>query len=115
MAITAGRGVDLVMEHVGGSLFTESLACLCIDGTMVTVGGHGGEVVPFDIIPFVRRQLKLVGSKNASIAELREVMGLIAQGRLEPVIDTVFPLEEAARAHALVESRAFFGKVVLSC
>jgi len=115
MAITGGRGVDLVMEHVGGSLFTESLACLCIDGTMVTVGGHGGEVVPFDIIPFFRRQLKLVGSKNASIAELREVMGLIAQGRLAPVIDTVFPLEEAARAHQLVESRAFFGKVVLSC
>ena len=115
MAITGGRGVDLVMEHVGGNLFTESLACLCIDGTMVTVGGHGGEVVPFDIIPFFRRQLKLVGSKNASIAELREVMGLIAQGRLAPVIDTVLPLEEAARAHQLVESRAFFGKVVLRC
>ena len=115
LALTAGRGVDLVMEHVGGNVFTESLACMCVDGTMVTVGGHGGEIVPFDIIPFFRRQLRLVGSKNASIAELREVMGLIAQGRLSPVIDTVFPLEHAAQAHALVESRAFFGKVVLAC
>ena len=115
MAITGGRGVDVVMEHVGGDVFAESLKCVCVDGTMVTVGGHGGEVVPFDIIPFFRRQLKLVGSKNASIAELREVMGLIAQARLKPVIDSVFPLEAAAQAHARIESREFFGKVVLAC
>lgn len=115
LALTGGRGVDVVMEHVGGDVFTESLKCVCVDGTVVTVGGHGGEVVPFDIIPFFRRQLKLIGSKNASIAELREVMGLIAQGRLSPVIDSVFPLEQAAQAHARIESRAFFGKVVLAC
>lgn len=115
LALTGGRGVDVVMEHVGGEVFTESLKCVCVDGTVVTVGGHGGEVVPFDIIPFFRRQLKLIGSKNASIAELREVMGLIAQGRLSPVIDSVFPLEQAAQAHARIESRAFFGKVVLAC
>jgi NADPH:quinone reductase-like Zn-dependent oxidoreductase len=59
--------------------------------------------------------LKLVGSKNASIAELREVMGLIAQSRLKPVIDSVFPLAAAAQAHARIESREFFGKVVLAC
>ncbi len=115
MALTSGRGVDLVMEHVGGEIFTESLACVCVDGTIVTVGGHGGEVVPLDIIPFFRRQLRLIGSKNASIAELREVMRLVAEGRLVPQIHSVLPLAEAAAAHALVESRAFFGKVVLAC
>lgn len=115
LSITGGRGVDLVMEHVGGDIFTESLACVCVDGTIVTVGGHGGEVVPLDIIPFFRRQLKLIGSKNASIAELREVMRLVAEGRLVPQIHSVFPLAQAAKAHALVESRAFFGKVVLAC
>ena len=115
LELTGGKGVDLVMEHVGGSIFTESLACLRVDGTMVTVGGHGGEVVPFDIIPFFRKQLKLVGSKNASIAEIREVMALVAQGRLKPVIHAVFPLESAAQAHRVVESREFFGKVVLGC
>lgn len=115
MALTNGRGVDLVMEHVGGDIFTESLACVCVDGTIVTVGGHGGEVVPLDIIPFFRRQLRLIGSKNASIAELRDVMRLVAEGRLVPQIHAVFPLAEAAAAHAVVESRAFFGKVVLAC
>lgn len=115
LSITGGRGVDLVMEHVGGEIFSESLKCVRVDGTIVTVGGHGGEVVPFDIIPFFRRQLKLVGSKNASIAELREVMGLVEQGRLSPVIDSVFPLADAAKAHARIESRGFFGKVVLAC
>jgi NADPH:quinone reductase-like Zn-dependent oxidoreductase len=115
LELTAGRGVDVVMEHVGGDVFTESLKCVCVDGTVVTVGGHGGEVVPLDIIPFFRRQLKLIGSKNASIAELREVMRLISQARLSPVIDSVFPLEQAAQAHARIESREFFGKVVLAC
>jgi NADPH:quinone reductase-like Zn-dependent oxidoreductase len=115
LALTGGRGVDVVMEHVGGEVFTESLKCACVDGTIVTVGGHGGEIVPFDIIPFFRRQLKLVGSKNASIAELRSIMALVAQGRLSPVIDSVFPLEKAAAAHARIESREFFGKVVLAC
>ena len=114
LALTEGRGVDLVMEHVGGEVFTRSLACLRTDGTMVTVGAHAGEVVPLDIIPFFRRQLKLVGSKNASLAELREVMGMVAAGRLKPVIHARFPLERADEAHRAVDSRDLFGKVLLT-
>ena len=52
MALTGGRGVDVVMEHIGGEIFTESLKCLARGGIIVTVGAHAGEVVPFDIIPF---------------------------------------------------------------
>jgi NADPH2:quinone reductase len=111
--LTGGQGVDVVMEHIGGEVFTRSLACLRTDGTMVTVGAHAGEVVPLDIIPFFRRQLRLVGSKNASLAELREVMTMVADGRLKPVIHATFPLEEAAQAHRAVGSRALFGKVLL--
>lgn len=114
LALTEGRGVDLVMEHVGGEVFTRSLSCLRTDGTMVTVGAHAGEVVPLDIIPFFRRQLKLVGSKNASLAELREVMGMVAAGRLKPVIHARFPLERADEAHRAVDSRDLFGKVLLT-
>lgn len=112
--LTQGRGVDVVMEHVGGEVFTRSLSCLRTDGTMVTVGAHAGEVVALDIIPFFRRQLRLVGSKNASTAELREVMTLVAQGRLKPIIHAKFPLEHAAEAHRVVASRALFGKVLLN-
>ena len=113
LELTGGKGVDVVMEHIGGSVFTRSLDCLKTDGTIVTVGAHAGEVVQFDIIPFFRRQLRLVGSKNATLPELRTVMGLVAEGRLKPVIHAAFPLAEAAEAHRVVDSRDIFGKVLL--
>jgi NADPH:quinone reductase-like Zn-dependent oxidoreductase len=113
MALTGGRGVDLVMEHIGGEVFTESLKCLARGAIIVTVGAHAGEVVPFDIIPFFRRELRLAGSKNASVLELRKVMGLVADGKLKPVVHKALPLSQAAEGHRIVDSRDFFGKVVL--
>lgn len=113
MTLTGGRGVDVVMEHIGGEIFTESLKCLARGGIIVTVGAHAGEVVPFDIIPFFRRELRLAGSKNASVLELRKVMGLVADGKLKPVIHKTLPLAQAAEAHRVVDSRDFFGKVIL--
>jgi NADPH:quinone reductase-like Zn-dependent oxidoreductase len=113
LELTGGKGVDVVMEHIGGEVFTRSLECLKMDGTIVTVGAHAGEVVPMDIIPFFRRQLRLIGSKNATLPELRTVMGLVAEGKLKPVIHATFPLAEAAQAHRVVDSRDLFGKVLL--
>jgi NADPH:quinone reductase-like Zn-dependent oxidoreductase len=113
MALTGGRGVDVVMEHIGGEVFTQSLQCLARGGIIVTVGAHAGEVVPFDIIPFFRRELRLAGSKNASVLELRKVMGLVADGKLKPVIHKALPLSQAAEGHRIVDSRDFFGKVIL--
>ena len=113
MALTGGRGVDVVMEHIGGEVFTESLKCLARGAIIVTVGAHAGEVVQFDIIPFFRRELRLAGSKNASVLELRKVMGLVAEGKLKPVVHKALPLAQAAEAHRVVDSRDFFGKVVL--
>jgi NADPH:quinone reductase-like Zn-dependent oxidoreductase len=114
MEITGGRGVDVIMEHVGGEVFTKSLTCLARGGILVTVGAHAGEVVSFDIIPFFRRELRMAGSKNASVLELRKVMGLVADGKLKPVVHKAFPLAQAADAHRVVDSRDFFGKVILT-
>jgi len=113
LALTHGKGVDLVMEHIGGDVFTQSLASLKTDGKIVTVGAHAGEVVPLDIIPFFRRQLQLIGSRNANFAEINAVMDLVAQGRFQPVIHAAMPLSQAAQAHRTVGSRDVFGKVVL--
>jgi len=113
LELTGGKGVDVVMEHIGGNVFTRSLECLKTDGVIVTVGAHAGEVVPLDIIPFFRRQLRLVGSKNATLTELRTVMGFVAEGRLKPVVHATFPLADAAQAHRVVASREIFGKVLL--
>ena len=82
-------------------------------GIIVTVGAHAGEVVEFDIIPFFRKELRLAGSKNAPVLELRKVMGLVADGKLNPIIHKAFPLAQAAEAHRVVDSRDFFGKVIL--
>jgi NADPH:quinone reductase-like Zn-dependent oxidoreductase len=113
LEVTGGRGVDVVMEHIGGEVFTRSLTCLARGGIIVAVGAHAGEVVPFDIIPFFRRELRLTGSKNASVLELRHVMSLVADGKLKPVVHKALPLAQAAEAHRIVASRDFFGKVVL--
>jgi NADPH:quinone reductase-like Zn-dependent oxidoreductase len=113
MALTGGRGVDVVMEHIGGEVFTQSLQCLARGAIIVTVGAHAGEVVPFDIIPFFRRELRLAGSKNASVLELRKVMQLVADGKLKPVLHKALPLAQAAEGHRIVDSRDFFGKVIL--
>jgi len=113
LELTGGEGVDVVMEHIGGEVFTRSLQCLKRNGVLVTVGAHAGEVVPFDIIPFFRGELRIAGSKNAPVTELRTVMGLVAEGKVKPVIHRTFPLAAAAEAHRVVASREIFGKVVL--
>jgi len=113
LALTQGKGVDLVMEHIGGEVFTQSLSSLKTDGKIVTVGAHAGEVVALDIIPFFRRQLQLIGSRNANFAELNQVMDLVAQGRFKPVIHAALPLAQAALAHRTMGARDVFGKVVL--
>ena len=112
--LTEGRGVDLVMEHVGGEVFTKSLECLRRDGAIVTVGGHGGEVVPFDIIPFFRNEYRLLGSSGATRSELSRVMEMVFEGTFRAVVSRVLDLSQAAEAHRLVDSRDFFGKVLLA-
>ena len=111
--LTDGLGVDLVMEHIGGEVFSKSLKCLKNDGVMVTVGGHGGEEVPFDIVPFFRQELRLIGSRGATLSELKTVMGLVFEGSLKPVIHGTFPLAQASEAHRVVASREIFGKALL--
>ncbi len=107
-------GVDVVYEHVGGELFQKGLDSLTKDGRLVICGGHSGEVVPFDVIPFFRRQLSVIGSFVFTRAEVETCFRLIEQGALKPQVAATFPLEQAKEAMDLMESRAFFGKIVLT-
>jgi NADPH:quinone reductase-like Zn-dependent oxidoreductase len=111
--LTDGRGVDVVMESVGGEVLSGSLAALAKNGSVVTVGAHGGEVVPVDVILLFRHQWSLVGSVRATADEIRHCIDLVADGRLAPVIHTTLPLDSAAEAHGILEERRQFGKVVL--
>ena len=114
MKATDGHGVDVVFEHVGGELFQQALDSLAKDGRLVTCGAHAGEVVPFDIIPFFRRQLSVIGSFVFSRSEVETCFALIARVSLVPQIAATFPLDQVKEATELMESRAFFGKIVLT-
>ena len=114
MRATDGHGVDVVYEHCGGELFQKGLDSLAKDGRLVICGGHAGEVVPFDIIPFFRRQLQVIGSFVFDRREVETCFHLIGRGALQPQVAATFPLDEAAQAMELMESREFFGKIVLT-
>jgi len=110
---TNKRGVDVVFEHVGTATWEESVASLALGGRLVTCGATTGYDAKVDLRFLFGRQLSLLGSYMGTKSELRTVMKLVAAGRLKPIVDRVFPLAEAAAAHAYLESSSQFGKVVL--
>jgi NADPH:quinone reductase-like Zn-dependent oxidoreductase len=112
--ITDKRGVDVVVEHVGTATWDDSLSSLASTGRLVTCGATTGYDGKVDLRFLFSRQLSLLGSYMGTKSELHRVMKLVAAGKLKPVVDRVFPLAEAAAAHAYLESSSQFGKVVLS-
>jgi NADPH:quinone reductase-like Zn-dependent oxidoreductase len=115
MRVTDGQGVDLVYEHVGGELFQKGLDSLAKDGRMVICGGHSGEVVPFDIIPFFRSQKQIIGSFVYNRVEVEKVLELASRGLIQPLVYKTFALEQARDAMEAMERREHFGKIVLNC
>ena len=113
MRITGDQGVDLVFEHVGGELFQKGLDSLGKDGRLVICGGHSGEVVPFDIIPFFRAQKQVIGSFVYTRNEVESCLELAREGRIRPLVHQTFALADAREAMALMERREHFGKIVL--
>ena len=114
MEVTGDVGADLVFEHVGGQMFQDSLDSLTKDGAIVTCGGHAGEVVDFDIIPFFRAQKSVIGSFVYTREEVDRCYALVARGSIKPLIHASFPLAEAADAMRMMERREQFGKIVLT-
>ena len=80
----------------------------------VICGAHAGEVVPFDIIPFFRAQKSVIGSFVYTKDEVETCLELARRGRIVPIVHQSFPLEQAKDAMDLMESRDFFGKIVLT-
>jgi NADPH:quinone reductase-like Zn-dependent oxidoreductase len=112
--ITNKEGVDIVMEHVGGATWDESVKSLKTAGTLVTCGATTGPSVGIDLRHLFARQLSLLGSYMGTMGELHEVLGHVFAGRLKPVVDRTFPLKEARAAHEYLEKSQMFGKVVLN-
>ncbi len=112
--LTGGRGADLVFEHVGGDVFTKSVACLAPSGRLVVCGGHAGELAGIDVIDLFRKEARIIGSTSATQDEVRTVLALASEGVLRPPIYRVFPLEQARDAHRTVADRSHYGKIILN-
>jgi len=112
--ITNKEGVDIVIEHVGAATWDESVKSLKGGGTLVTCGATTGPAVGIDLRHLFARQLTLLGSYMGTMGELHEVLGHVFAGRLKPIVDRVFPLQEIRAAHEYLASSQMFGKVVLN-
>jgi NADPH:quinone reductase-like Zn-dependent oxidoreductase len=111
--LTAKRGVDIVVEHVGTSTWEGSVKALAKGGRLVLCGATTGAEVVTDLRYVYNRELTIYGSFMASKGELLTVVRLLEAGKLKPVVDSVFPLEKAAEAQNKMESGRHFGKIVL--
>ncbi len=112
--ITQRRGADAVIEHVGGEVFEKSILATAWGGRVVTCGATTGFFPKVDLRQIFFRQVEVLGSTMGSRKDLFDVLELVSQKKLRPVVDRVLPLWQAAEAHRVLEERKAFGKVVLS-
>jgi NADPH:quinone reductase-like Zn-dependent oxidoreductase len=111
--LTGKRGVDLVVEHVGGEVMAKSVLATAAGGRIVTCGATAGYEPKIDLRHVFFRQIEILGSTMGSKGSLFGILEHVKAGRLRPVVDRVMPLWDAAEAHRVLEGRAAFGKVVL--
>ena len=123
LAATGGEGANLIVDHVGGAWLKDNLRCLAVDGRLISVGRLGQRTGELDMELLALRRLKLIGDtfrtrtieERAAVAQevVRELLPALADGRIRPVIDRIFPLKEALEAMAYMALNEHVGKIVL--
>ncbi|MBR9971556.1 NAD(P)H-quinone oxidoreductase [Magnetospirillum sulfuroxidans] len=123
-AETGGKGVDVILDMVGGDYLPRNVKCLAMDGRLVNIAFLKGPVAEMNMMPVMLKRLTLTGStlrpqSDEAKARMAEglktaVWPLVAAGRIRPLIHAVFPLAQAAEAHRLMESNVHVGKIVLT-
>jgi NADPH:quinone reductase-like Zn-dependent oxidoreductase len=111
--LTAKRGVDLVVEHVGGETLRRAFECLARGGTMVTCGATAGQEVSLGLWSLFAKQQRLVGSYSRNRRDLEATLRWAAEGKLKAVIHEVLPLDKTPEAYARLRSRTVLGKVLV--
>ena len=112
--LTGGKMVDVVFEHVGPVTFEAALKSMKAGGRLITCGATTGPSVTIDLRFVFSRQYQILGSKMGTLAEMRQVARLVAEGKLRPIVDRIFPLAQARQAQEYLAEKKQFGKVVLS-
>ncbi len=121
---TKNAGVDVILDMVGGSYMAKNLQALKLEGRLVNIAYQQGSEVTLNFIPVMLKRLTITGStlrprtpeQKAEIGKslAREVWPLLDQGRVKPVVDSVFPLEKVAEAHARMATSQHIGKILLT-
>jgi len=112
--LTGGKGVDIVFEHTGAKTWGDSLRAMKKGGKLVTCGATTGPLVKIDLRALFIKQQQLIGSTMGSLQDMRDILELVEQEKLKPLIDKVYDFEQIREAHARIESGEQFGKVVVS-
>jgi 2-desacetyl-2-hydroxyethyl bacteriochlorophyllide A dehydrogenase len=111
--LTDKRGVDLVVEHIGGEVLQKVFDCLARGGTVVTCGATAGRDVAIQLWPFFVKQQRLIGSYGRNRVDIEATLAWAAAGKLKPVIDSIYPLDRTVEAFAHLASRRVLGKVLI--
>ena len=121
--VMEGHGVDLVLDSIGASYLAKNLACLALEGRLVLIGLMGGAKTEINLSGLMLRRLQVIGSTLRALSEkqkagvvsgfLRTFGESLRSGAVRPIVDTVFPLAEAAEAHRLMKASTHFGKIIL--
>ena len=124
MSATAGRGVDIVIDSLGGTVFETNLKCLAVKGRLVNIGRLGSSSATLDLDALWLKRLKLIGVTFRTRSEqerldvvqacARDVLPFLQAGKIQLPIERVFPLAELSAAHALMEQDRHFGKFVMT-
>jgi NADPH:quinone reductase-like Zn-dependent oxidoreductase len=111
--LTGGRGVDAVLDTVGGPLFSQHLDALAPDGRLAIAGAHAGERQTVDLVDLFQRGRRILGFRLARPEEIERALAFALDGRIRVPVAATFPLAEAAAAHAALAERQHVGKLVL--
>ncbi len=113
LALTGGRGVDVVFENVGEAVWPSAMKSLVRGGRLVTCGATSGDQPAADLRRIFIRQLQILGSTLGTLGEFRDLLGFVERTGLRPVIDSEYPLDQVHAALDRLASGAQFGKVAL--
>ena len=122
--MTEGKGVDVILDMIGGDYFPRNIKCLAEDGRLVQIAMQNGPKTELNLLPVMLKRLTITGSTlrarniafKAAIARQlhKQVWPMLSDGRIKPVIDKSYSLNEANKAHELMESSQHIGKIVLT-